>query len=95
MKLADIIADAEKAIAESKDPRALDDVRVRFLGKKGALTTQLKSLGALPAEARPSAGAAINEAKQTVQAWLDAREIALRSEEIYRHRSTRNSLLLW
>ncbi len=53
MKLTDIIAEAETAIAESKDPRALDEVRVRFLGKKGALTAQLKSLGALPADERP------------------------------------------
>ena len=82
MKLNDIIADAERAIALARDPRALDEVRVRFLGKKGALTTQLKSLGALPADERPAAGAAINEAKQKVQGWLDTREAALRNEQL-------------
>ena len=35
---------------------ALDAVRVKYLGKKGALTEQLKSLGKLPAEERPEAG---------------------------------------
>jgi phenylalanyl-tRNA synthetase alpha chain len=82
MNLTDIIADAEAAIAQAHDPRALEEVRVRFLGKKGALTAQLKSLGALPADERPAAGAAINEAKQKVQAWLDTREAALRNEQL-------------
>jgi phenylalanyl-tRNA synthetase alpha chain len=82
MKLNDIVEDAERAISEARDPRALDEVRVRFLGKKGALTAQLKSLGALPAEQRPAAGAAINDAKQKVQTWLDTRESALRNEQL-------------
>jgi phenylalanyl-tRNA synthetase alpha chain len=82
MKLTDIIADAEAAIAQANDPRTLDEVRVRFLGKKGALTAQLKSLGTLPASERPAAGVAINDAKRQVQAWLDAREAALRSEQL-------------
>src|SRR4029077_17140437 len=82
MKLKDIIADAENAIAQARDPRALDDVRVRYLGKKGALTAQLKSLGALPASERPAAGAAINDAKQQFESWLDSREAALRAEQL-------------
>ncbi len=82
MKLTDIIADAENAIAQARDPRALDEVRVRFLGKKGALTAQLKALGTLPAEERPAAGAAINDAKQKVQGLLDVRESALRNEQL-------------
>ena len=82
MELTDIITQAQAAIAQSKDTRSLDEVRVRFLGKKGELTAQLKSLGALPAEQRPAAGAAINDAKQAVQGWLDAREAALRTEQL-------------
>ncbi len=82
MNLTDIVADAEAAIAQATEPRTLDDVRVRFLGKKGALTAQLKSLGALPADERPAAGAAINDAKQKVQGWLDTREAALRNEQL-------------
>ena len=82
MTLTHIIADAEREIARATDPRTLDEVRVRFLGKKGTLTAQLKSLGALPPDERPAAGAAINDAKRQVQAWLDAREAALRSEQL-------------
>jgi len=82
MKLSDIVSDAQKAIRSANDTKTLDEVRVRFLGKKGALTAQLKSLGGLPADERPIAGAAINEAKTQVQAWLDAREATLRSEQL-------------
>jgi phenylalanyl-tRNA synthetase alpha chain len=55
----------------------LDDVRVRVLGKKGQLTEQLKSLGALPAAERPAAGQRINEAKAAIQAAIESRREAL------------------
>jgi len=66
----------EQALAEiaaAADLAALDEVRVRWLGKKGVLTEQLKSLKAVPAAVRPAAGQRINEAKQQVQEALDAR----------------------
>jgi phenylalanyl-tRNA synthetase alpha chain len=47
------------------------------LGKKGALTEQLKSLGALPAAERPAAGQKINEAKVAIQAAIEARRVQL------------------
>jgi phenylalanyl-tRNA synthetase alpha chain len=66
----------ERALADvraSVDLRELDEVRVGLLGKKGALTDQLKSLGALPAAERPAAGQKINEAKTSIQAALELR----------------------
>ena len=63
---------------------ALDAVRVRWLGKKGALTEQLKSLGGLPAAERPAAGARINEAKARLQGAIEARREQLGREEIER-----------
>ena len=59
-------------VAASTTLAALDEVRVRWLGKKGLLTEQLKSLGALPAALRPAAGARINEAKQQVESAIEA-----------------------
>ncbi|MDP8986621.1 MAG: phenylalanine--tRNA ligase subunit alpha [Pseudomonadota bacterium] len=56
---------------------ALEEVRVRLLGKKGALTEQLKGLGALPAAERPAAGQKINEAKAAIQSALEARRAHL------------------
>jgi len=70
----------ERALADvdaSASLERLDDVRVRLLGKKGLLTEQLKSLGALPAAERPAAGQKINEAKATVQVAVESRREAL------------------
>ncbi len=64
--------------------RAWTNVRVHWLGKKGVLTEQLKSLGALPASERPAAGALINEAKVAVQSALDARRTLLDAAEVER-----------
>jgi len=76
----DIVARARAEIDAAADLRALDEVRVRYLGKQGVLTARLKQLGSLPAEERPSAGKAINEAKQQVQASVEARRRALENE---------------
>ena len=64
---------ALQAIAEAGTTSTLDDVRVRYLGKKGLLTQQLKQLGALPAEQRPAAGQEINRIKQQVQQAIEMR----------------------
>jgi phenylalanyl-tRNA synthetase alpha chain len=64
---------ALQAVAAADNAAALDDVRVRFLGKKGLLTQQLKQLGQLPAAERPAAGQAINRIKQQVQQAVEAR----------------------
>ena len=64
---------ALQEVAAADNVTALDDVRVRFLGKKGLLTQQLKQLGQLPAEQRPAAGQAINRIKQQVQQVVEAR----------------------
>ena len=64
---------ALQAVAEASDAATLDDVRVRYLGKKGLLTQQLKQLGTLPAEQRPAAGQEINRVKQQVQQAIETR----------------------
>ncbi len=75
--LADLIDQANAEIQSAADPAGLDEVRVRYLGKQGALTAQLKGLGKLSAEERPQAGKAINEAKRALQAMLGQRKQAL------------------
>jgi len=69
----DLISRAQDEIASSDDLAGLDAVRVKFLGKKGELTLQLKQLGSLSADERPAAGQQINRAKQTVQDAIEAR----------------------
>lgn len=75
--LATLTRQALDEVAASSTLAALDEVRVRWLGKKGLLTEQLKSLGALSAAERPAAGARINAAKQEIQTAIEAAETAL------------------
>ena len=82
MDIDKILNEAELAIAAAIDERALDEVRVRLLGKKGELTTLLKSLGQLEPAARPKIGAAINEAKARVQNLLSAKKETLSGEQL-------------
>ena len=78
----DILGRAAAAIDAAADARALDEARVVFLGKKGALTGLLRSLGDLDPAERPKAGAVINDAKQQVQSWIEARERQLSAEQL-------------
>jgi phenylalanyl-tRNA synthetase alpha chain len=75
--LSELIDQASSEIDAASDLVALDAVRVSFLGKKGAITARLKTLGQLPAEERSSAGQEINKAKQVVQEQLNARRESL------------------
>ena len=69
--------EALAAIADAVTPDALEALRVSLLGKSGRLTAQLKSLGALPPEARKSAGEAINRARDAITAALAGRKAVL------------------
>ncbi len=74
--------EAQQAIAAADSERALDEVRVNYLGKKGALTALLKNLGQLSAEERPAAGAKINVVKEAIQTQIDAKQSVLASAAI-------------
>ena len=82
MDIDKILNAALQATADSADLRALDAVRVNYLGKKGELTSLLKGLGQLDAAERPAAGARINEAKQALQNALDERKQGLEQEQL-------------
>ena len=73
---------ALEAAAAAADEQALDEVRVRFLGRKGEVTALLKRLGSLTPEERPEAGARINAAKNRVQAAIETRRHALGEEQL-------------
>jgi phenylalanyl-tRNA synthetase alpha chain len=89
--LESIVETAKKAISDAQDLRALDDVRVEYLGKKGKITAYLKQLGNVSVEDRPVIGKSVNLAKQEVTGLVDsrstllteqAREAALKAETI-------------
>jgi phenylalanyl-tRNA synthetase alpha chain len=62
------------AVAAAHDLAALDEARVSALGKKGRLTEQMKTLGALSPEARKERGAALNIIKNEVAAQIETRQ---------------------
>jgi phenylalanyl-tRNA synthetase alpha chain len=64
-------------IAAADSPDAIEALRVALLGKNGSITTQLKSLGALPADQRKTAGEAINRARDAIGEALSARKVEL------------------
>lgn len=78
MQSVDLIAErAGSELDSAPDLAALDTVRVRYLGKQGLLTEQLKSLASLPAQERPLAGKRINELKRKLEAKLKLRRAGL------------------
>ena len=76
-QLLELMGQALEEVASAADLSALDEVRVRYMGKKGILTDQLKQLGQLPPEERREAGQEINKAKQELAVALDVRKGAL------------------
>ncbi len=79
MDLQALTAKAQSDIEAADNLDALDQIRVSYLGKKGELTSLLKTLGTLPAEERKSAGQDINRAKQDVQQAIEARKLSLQA----------------
>ena len=74
-----IRAAAHQQLQQAKDLRELDDLRVRFLGKKGELTAILKRMGSLSAEERPVIGQLANQIRESVEGELAARTQALKA----------------
>ncbi len=70
-QLAKIRAEALSAFGSVKDAAALDELRVKYLGKKGELTAVLKQMGRLSAEERPAMGQLANEVRAALETALD------------------------
>lgn len=81
-ELVELVRSAQTELAKASDLSELDQLRVHYLGKKGVLTDRLKQLGRLPAEQRPRAGQAINEAKHQVQSAIEARKETLLAAQL-------------
>jgi phenylalanyl-tRNA synthetase alpha chain len=72
-----LVDEAAQAFLLANDAAALANTKARFLGKDSALTAQMKTLGKATPEERAVAGKRINEAKQAIEAALQARQNAL------------------
>ena len=90
-QLAKIRAEALSAFESVKDAAALDELRVKYLGKKGELTAVLKQMGKLSAQERPAMGQLANEVRAALEDALEsaskkmeeaALELKLKSEAV-------------
>lgn len=76
-KLQQIRQNVTDLLAETKDLEGLDQLRIRFLGKKGELTAVLKGMGTLSSEERPKIGALANEVRTFLEKEIDERKAEL------------------
>jgi len=74
--------DLVRAVEDAADLRALEDVRVEALGRKGRLTEVMKTLGQLPADERRAFGQRVNAVKTAVEAAIAARREVLERQEL-------------
>src|SRR5690554_886977 len=77
-----LLEQALAAIHACDQERALEQLRVDYLGKKGRVTELLKGLGKLPAEQRPAAGEQINQVKRQIAEAIDSRREQLQEEAL-------------
>ena len=90
-KLEVLKSGAIEAIKSVTDGKAIDELRVKYLGKKGELTALLKQMGSLSPEERPAMGQLVNKAKEELEILINdkktelsqkATELKLKSETI-------------
>ena len=73
---------ATEEIGCVKDAKELNDIRVKYLGKKGELTSVLRGMGALSAEERPVIGSLVNVVKEELETLISKKEEAFKLEEL-------------
>lgn len=81
-QLTEIVELALAAIDQASDLKALDDIRVDYLGKKGKITDMMKLMATLSPEEKPVFGQKVNQAKQQVQQCLAQRIEGLKAAEL-------------
>jgi phenylalanyl-tRNA synthetase alpha chain len=81
-EVARVRTDADARLAQAADAAAVEALRVEILGRSGSLTSALRGLGSLPAEDRPAAGTAANEARVAIESAFAERLAALSSGEL-------------
>ena len=73
-KIEQIRNNAEEEITSVSSIAELENVRIKYLGKKGELTLVLRGMGSLPAEERPVVGSLVNEARDFIESKLSQKE---------------------
>ena len=82
--LEELQREAEGAIGGASEPAELEELRVRYLGRKSALTQVLRSIGELPPEERGPVGQGANRVRQALEGLIEAKDAELGSAELQR-----------
>lgn len=80
--LNEILKAAQKEFESVDSTKAIEDLRIRFLGKKGELTAILKGMGKLSAEERPQMGKLANEVRSEIEGLLESTKEKLKEIEL-------------
>jgi phenylalanyl-tRNA synthetase alpha chain len=89
--LEELRREAEEAIGAAGTAAELEDLRVRYLGRKAPLTQVLRSIGELPAEERGPVGQGANAVRRALESLIEERDSALGSAEL-EHRLAADSI---
>lgn len=81
-ELASIKGEAAKEAEQAGSVQEIQQLKVKYLGKKGLLTLRIKSLGTIPKDQRRDFGRILNETKQYIEDLLDGREKVFRISEL-------------
>jgi phenylalanyl-tRNA synthetase alpha chain len=81
-RIAELRAQAEEAVAAARDTSELEQVRLRFVGRKAELPNLLRGVAQLPAEERGAVGRAANRARQAIESAVEARHAELEAAEL-------------
>lgn len=80
-KLEALKVEALAKLQEVMDPQVLNDLRVKYLGKKGELTEVLRGMGGLSAEERPVIGQVANQVRSAIEEIIGAKQEAFQEQE--------------
>jgi phenylalanyl-tRNA synthetase alpha chain len=81
MPVDELLQQALSAVESASSLQQLEEVKVRYLGRRGSLTAVLRRLGQLPGEERRATGQAANVARQRIEESLAARQAALQEQQ--------------
>lgn len=79
-----------KEIEECKNQKDLNELKVKYVGKKGELTTVLRGMGALSPEERPVIGSLVNEVRDELNKLFENKEAEFKKEELQKKLLTEN-----
>ena len=81
-KINQIRKEAEEEISKIEDIHALNEIRVKVLGKKGELTEILRGMGSLSSEERPVIGSLVNKVRDEIEGLITSKETELKKKEL-------------